>query len=300
MKRLFIVNPLSERVSRKGSVLEQLTSDDSPIVHLNTFDGLPEAVSRAAEDNIEHVIIEGGDGTVQGVISEFLRQEERFVNFPKFSIIPSGMTNQVSKNIGLTSAKKRRVIARLSSSQLKATTLPLLILSGGNEPEQSGFLFSTGAIPQITNYTKSQLHGKGIGGSLAVIGGVIKAIRGNDDTLMQSSAIDIKDIYQGDHLGTVLTTLPSLLLGLDPFWGKGDVPLRFTWATAEYKKLGRNIVSLWLGRKSKDRSHDGLFSKNCDQLDFNYSGPVVLDGEFLSFPTGKFTIRPSRPVTFLH
>lgn len=300
MKRLFIVNPLSERVSRKGAALEQLTSDDSRVVHLNPFDVLPAAVSKAAEDNIEHVIIEGGDGTVQGVISEFLRQEDSFASFPKFSIIPGGMTNQVAKNIGFASAKKNRVAARLSSSQFKETTIPLLILTDDNGQQQSGFLFSTGAIPQLTDYTKNQLHGKGVGGSLAVIGGVIKAIRGNDDTLMQSSAIDINGLYQGAHLGTVLTTLPSLLLGLDPFWSEDDAPLRLTWATSEYKKLGRNIFSLWLGRKSKDRSHDGLFSQNCDHIDFNYSGPVVLDGEFLSFPTGKFTIRPSRPVTFLH
>ena len=298
MKRLFIVNPLSERVSRKGSVLAKLAISDVKTIKLDPFNVIIDEVSQAAKDKIEHVVIEGGDGTVQGVISEFLRQENSFENFPYFSIIPGGMTNQVCKNIGFKSARRNYVAKRLSTT-LVESPFPLLMVADEEGVQYAGFLFSTGAMPQITRYTTSKLHTKGVGGTLAVIGGIVKGIRGDDATLMQTSDIEIEDVYKGDHLGTILTTLPSLIIGLDPFWGKGNAPLRLTWASADYQKLGRNIISLWRGKKSKDRSDDGLYSMRCEQLDITYSGPVVLDGEFLSFPTNKFTIRPSRPVTFL-
>jgi len=298
MRRLFIVNSLSERVARKGSVLHELYGDTEDIFYLDPFDHLPSAVERAAIDKVEHVIIEGGDGTVQGVISEFLRQEDRFANFPKFSIIPGGMTNQVAKNIGFASASPHRVKTKLAS-ELSPTNNPLLIASELDGPDYSGFLFSTGAIPQITRYTTGQLHRKGIGGSLAVFGGILKGIRGDDATLMQLTSVHLDDLYEGEHLGTVITTLPGLILGLDPFWGEEEAPLRLTWVTSGYKKLGRNILGLWLGRKSVDRRKDGIFSVCRNEINYSYSGPVVLDGEFLSFPSGKFTVRASRPVTFL-
>ena len=299
MKRLFIVNPLSERVAKKGSTLEQLKDFSAHLTYLQPFDNIFDAVDVAKNDKINHVFIEGGDGTAQGVVTEFLRQYEKFEHFPKFSILPGGMTNQVSKNIGLRSAKKRYVSSCLNT-ELKPIVIQLLWVSESNGPKHAGFLFSTGAIPQLTQYTTATLHGKGIGGTFAVLGGIMKAIRGNDKTLMKPSTIEIESLFDGEHLGTIATTLPSLLLGLDPFWGPQNAPLRFTYADANYQKLGRNILGLWMGRKERDRSQDGLFSSCHNLLNFDYSGPVVLDGEFLDFPSGRFTVSLSKPITFLN
>jgi len=299
VKQLFIVNLLSERVARLGSALESLAKEtDTTCFVLDPFDALPSAVTQAAKDKIEHVVIEGGDGTVQGVISAFLHQADKFAPFPVFSIVPGGMTNQVAKNIGLKSAKPRAVRAALKSD-LKPIHLPLLNVIDPDGPHYAGFLFSTGAIPQITRYTTSKLHKKGIGGSLAVLGGILKGIRGNDASLMKTTPVKINDIHNGQHLGTVVTTLPSLILGLDPFWGNQDAPLRLTWVKETYRRMGRNVISLWLGSKTKDRSADGFYSQCANTLSYEYDGEIVLDGEFLSIPSGKFTIHPTRSVTFL-
>lgn len=299
MKRLCIVNLLSERVARKGSVLEPLAEKMGVnCFRLDPFDALPSAVTQAAKDGVEHVVIEGGDGTVQGVISAFLYQIDRFDTFPAFTIVPGGMTNQVAKNIGLKSAKAKPVETALNGS-LNAIELPLLNVVDSDGPNYAGFLFSTGAIPQITRYTTSKLHSKGIGGSMAVLGGIFKGIRGKDSALMKPTTVDIEGLYSGLHLGTVVTTLPSLIMGLDPFWGPENAPLRVTWVEGNYRRLPQNLLSVWLGGKSKDRSQDGLYSKCVKALEYQYAGDIVLDGEFLSIPSGKFTVRPTRPVTFL-
>ena len=299
MSRLFIVNLLSERVSQKGSVLEPLAIETGiSCLRLDPFDVLPTAVTQAAKDKVSHVVIEGGDGTVQGVVSAFLYQADKFETFPAFSIVPGGMTNQVAKNIGLKSAKAKSVRTALDSSLTKVE-IPLLSIIDSDGPKYAGFLLSTGAIPQITRYTTSELHQRGVGGSAAVVGGILKGIRGNDDTLMQITPVVMDGIYKGPHLGTVVTTLPSLIMGLDPFWGTGDAPLRLTWVDGTYRALGRHIFGLWAGSKSKDRSADGLHSRRLDTLSYHYDGDIVLDGEFLSIPSGKFTVQPTRAVTFL-
>jgi len=299
VKRLFIVNLLSERVAKQGSYLLPLAEElGIGSFILDSFAALPDAVTQAAEDKVEHVLIEGGDGTVQGVLSAFLQQVEQFNPFPAFSIVPGGMTNQVAKNIGLK-AKSTAALKSALSDELSETKIPLLNILDFEGAQYSGFLFSTGAIPQITRYTTSQLHRKGIGGSAAVVGGILKGIRGDDASLMQTTHVEIDDLYSGLHLGTIVTTLPSLMMGFDPFWGTGDGPLRVTWADETYRALGRNILAVWAGSKTKDRSADGLHSRRVDSLSYEYNGDIVLDGEFLSIPSGKFTVRPTRPVTFL-
>ena len=299
MSRLFIVNPLSERAARKGSVLEPLAEEmNIDYVRLDPFNVLPAAVTQAAKNGINHVIIEGGDGTVQGVLSAFLNQREKFNSFPSFSIIPAGMTNQVAKNIGLKSAKPNSVKSALNEN-LTPVDVPIINVVDSDGPRYAGFLFSTGAIPQITRYTTREIHKKGIGGSLAVLFGILKGLRGNDDALMKITPVSLDGLYEGPHLGTVVTTLPSLIMGLDPFWGGEPAPLRLTWVQGNYRRLARNVFSLWMGRKSKDRSRDGLHSKCVESLAYQYDGEIVLDGEFLSIPSGKFTVTATRPVTFL-
>lgn len=299
MTRLFIVNLLSERVARKGSVLESLAKEtDTECLRLDPFDALPSAVAKAAKDDVDHVVIEGGDGTVQGVISAFLYQADKFKSFPSFSIIPGGMTNQVAKNIGLNSAKYKSVKSVLNQP-MKAIEIPLLNVIDSEGPSYAGFLFSTGAIPQITRYTTGELHRKGIGGSAAVLGGILKGMRGDDDALMQKTPLRMQGLYDGSHLGTVVTTLPSLIMGLDPFWGEGEGPIRVTWVDQSYKGLAKNILQIWAGQKTKDRKADGFYSKRVHEISYEYEGDIVLDGEFLSIPSGKFTVRTTRPVTFL-
>ena len=299
MTRLFIVNLLSERVARKGSVLEPLAQATSTTCfRLDPFDALPSAVAKAAEAGVDHVVIEGGDGTVQGVISAFLYQADKFNSFPSFSIVPGGMTNQVAKNIGLKSAGSKWVNSALNGP-MKALEIPLLNVIDSEGPSYAGFLFSTGAIPQITRYTTGELHRKGIGGSAAVLGGIFKGMRGDDKGLMQTTPLRMEGLFDGLHLGTVVTTLPSLIMRLDPFWGDGEGPIRVTWVDQSYKGLGKNILQIWMGQKSKDRSSDGFYSKRVNEISYEYKGDIVLDGEFLSIPSGKFTVRPTRPVTFL-
>ena len=103
----------------------------------------------------------------------------------------------------------------------------------------------------------------------------------------------------GAHLGTIVTTLPSLMMGLDPFWGEGEGHLRVLYADARARRLVRNLTGLWLGRKSIDRSGDGLESFQSDGLTYHYTGPTILDGEKLEMASGQFTLSATRPLPFV-
>lgn len=307
MPALFIVNHQSKRVATKGSQLIRFAAKygqevDLDLHDIGDFKALPNKVSQCAKTGHKQIFIEGGDGTVQGVLSEFLRQAETFPSgLPNFAIIAGGMTNQVAKNIGLRPA----MIGAALNGNLRTKAMPLLQIETSSPKPHYGFLFSTGAVPMVTEYTKNTLHKKGIGGSMAVAAGILKGISSSNDDVLQPTAIKMRSLddttikIDKSHIGTVLTTLPSLIIGFDPFWGRENGPLRLTYVDENYRSLYRNVAGLWLGGKKRDRSQDGLESWNLSHVEYSYDGPSVLDGEPIISANGKFTITASQALNFI-
>lgn len=297
----FVMNTASAKVAKKGALLPTLAETYKAILRdVGDFSDVDRLVKDALAAKAEHIVIEGGDGTVQGILTEFLRQEKAR-NLPLFTLVPGGNTNQVARNIGLSTATPQ-ALAKALSSRREIKSAPLLRIKDKAQRKYYGFLFSSGALPQVTDYTKYKLHDRGIGGSLAVIGGILKGATGTSSITNPTKVklnIDADGLQKlrGPHLGTIVTTLPGLMLGLDPFWGEGERPLRVTYVAGEYQKLVRHVASLWLGNKSKDRSQDGMYSWTADRLSYRYKGPCVLDGEVLDLTKG-FKIRPTQPIRF--
>lgn len=297
----FVVNTASAKVAKKGALLPALAETHNAILRdVGDFSDVDSLVKDALAAKAQHIVIEGGDGTVQGVLTEFLRQEKAR-NLPIFTLVPGGNTNQVARNIGLSAATPQALAHALSADK-NIKEAPLLRIKDKAQRKYYGFLFSSGALPQVTDYTKDKLHDRGIGGSIAVIGGILKGAAGTSSITTPTKVklnIDADGLQKlrGPHLGTIVTTLPGLMLGLDPFWGEGERPLRVTYVAGEYQKLVRHVASLWLGNKSKDRRRDGMYSWTADGLKYRYSGPCVLDGELLELTKG-FKIRATRPIRF--
>ena len=297
MSAAFFINPHSERVSRKGSRLSSYAPDyDAKVYSLARFEALPAQVENALQTT-DLFVIEGGDGTVQCVMSETLRQVEAGAPLPDFAIASGGMTNQVAKIIGMRRVSRAGLRALHDDPDVLDTRL--LKLSAHDRPDQYGFLFSTGALPMVTDYAKSELHSRGIGGSAAVAGGLIKAVTSERDTVMPATDCELEiagQRFSGPHLGTVATTLPTVALGLDPFWGTGRGALRLTYVDGSHKGLFRHVAGVWVGFKDRDRSPDGFHSFNAEEARFLYHGPVMLDGEPMDAGTGRFQLSTSRPV----
>jgi diacylglycerol kinase family enzyme len=297
----FVFNAASAKVAKKGALLPKIAKKHNAFLRdVGDFTDVDTLVRDALAAKAEHIFIEGGDGTVQGILTECLRHEKAR-NLPIFTIVPGGNTNQVARNIGLGAATPQAVAKALSPNKT-ISHAPLLRVKDKMQRKYYGFLFSSGALPQVTDYTKDKLHDRGIGGSMAVIGGILKGATGTSGiTTPTKIKLDVNADglrkLRGPHLGTIVTTLPGLMLKLDPFWGEGDRPLRVTYVAGDYQKLVRHVASLWLGNKSKDRSRDGMYSWTADGLKYRYKGPCVLDGELLELSKG-FKIRATKPIRF--
>lgn len=308
MSILAISNANARTVAKQGSALslKRLPAGSQHFISQDRSDLLP-LMKKAREAATDHILIEGGDGTVRTVMTALLNSYEESDDLPAISILPSGTTNQIARNIGL---KDISDLDTIQKGNISAHTLSLVRIDRVNEEKTPtnplyGFLFSTGALPHISRFAQDKLNGNGVGGGTAVVGAVLKAVTGDKSRLMppmkhkMKARIADQTIFKhkGVALGTIMTTLPSLMLGLDPFWGEEDAPLRMTWAEADSRKLGRNVAGLWMGRK-QDRAQDGYYSHNIDRLTLKTKAPATLDGDFLDFSKQKLRISASRPVTF--
>lgn len=309
MDYLFIVNPQSQSVKTKGSVLKTVKAGrKAQLCLLDDFSALTDLVEKAIKEQTQWVFIEGGDGTTHGVLTAFLRRRRAFHTFPKFTILPGGMTNQVARNIGLKRASASRIESLIVNENQTPLSFPVLKLDVAGSAAQYGFVFSSGGIPSATEYCTSKMYHKGLGGTLAVAATLARGVAGSKrirDEMMPATPLDLRITgpreethLTEDHLATIVTTLPGLILNIDPFWGEGEGPLRLTYARANAQKMVRNLMSIWLGQKGKDRKIDGFESFNALSLRYNYSGPVVLDGETIALPENRVVVGASDPVDF--
>ena len=304
MSVLAISNANAKKVAKGGSLLNSTLLPETAIHHhTKTPTDLLPVFKQVIETNINHLVIEGGDGTVRTVLSALLNSHNENQTLPTISILPRGTTNQIARNLGV---KRPADLTAIFNGRFREISMPLIKINSKDLDPRYGFLFSTGALPHVSRFAQDKINAKGVGGGSAVIGAVVKAVTSDKASLMPPAKHRLKGKtgnshtvfnHKGPALGTIMTTLPTLMMGLDPFWGEEKAPLRVTWAEADSTKLGRTVAGLWAGRKI-NRSVDGYHSHNIDKLSLRTKAPATLDGDFLDISGQKLKISASRPLTF--
>ena len=154
-KICFIYNPHSAGVLKRGSFLKKNHQKLNGQLHsLEKFSDVKVIVCKALKNKVSHICIEGGDGTVHGVMTEFLKQSSN-LTLPSFILIPGGNTNQISRNIGIKSTSIKALEKSFKNDN--TTNIPMLSITDDKNNSYYGFLFSSGALPQMTEYTKKKI-----------------------------------------------------------------------------------------------------------------------------------------------
>lgn len=307
MRPFFIANPNSATVKKRGSVLEAIALErDVPFLKTKDTTELDEIIHAAAKQEFNWFSIEGGDGTAQATLSAYMRNRDAFRQPPSFTLLPGGMTNQIARQIGLKRPLKTRMRELLAQAQPVSKLMPMVQVNIPDQTDQFGFLFSTGALPMATRYYFNTLHKDGKVGPGAVTTMIRKGFAGrNREELYHNTPMSLRITgpkeethISEEHLTSLVTTLPGLMLGLDPFWADGEAPLRLTYVHGNAKKVLRNLLAVWAGLKQKDRTKDGFESWRADVLKYEYEGPVLLDGDPIHAPDHTLYIRATEPVEF--
>lgn len=314
---VLITNPRSHWVSRNGSRLKAIAAalPEAVLLIAEDVSDLTGAISAEIEKGQNVFLIEGGDGTVQAVLTTCVTHRQFDPAVFLFGILPGGSTNLAYRLFGINridrTALEARVRALINNGQNTAIhTQRALRLSS---PEQGrtlvGFLLSTGSLARTMLFTQRHMHSARRRGVLSVIKTIAqlaarpRSTRDEDgEPIIRPSEFTVENTggVTSRRAFTVFSTLDRLSLEINPFWNRGEHPIAQTYSEWPIRSLRIGILKLVTGLAGQRLEKHGLASAGLSELRFRCDGPMVLDGEQVSGPPrDTFHLKATPELRFL-
>jgi diacylglycerol kinase (ATP) len=292
-----------------------LLHDHPQVKHLAFHDisDLGECLREMAASGVTHLVISGGDGTVQASISALINNNP-FPEMPKLSLLSAGMTNVIARDLGeteLPAPHLKRLIERVEAGDpgetVQRAVMTLDLGDGG--PPIHGFLLGAIAFYQGTILGRRKVHGMGFTQSLASKIGILLSVlrvlwygpgaKSGFSGERVAMALDDKAEPPQDLFLLVATTLTGILPGIKPFWGQGPGRMKITTISHPPRRFARAALPALRGKPRSWMEAYGYCSRRAEQLECDLVTPVVFDGEFLETDGGpgfKLSVGPT--ITF--
>ncbi|MDA9865275.1 diacylglycerol kinase family protein [bacterium] len=313
MKIGLISNPLSRANRNSGGVAARVTPSadvfvSQPCDHVQLVDDL----KGFAQDGVDLIVIDGGDGTVRDVISNIHHAYN--ASWPRFAILPSGKTNVIAGEVGQFEAGYKgwqQLLAANETGKLgcvEKTCAALEITWPLTEkPAQRGFLLGFAAFAEGKRIAEEKLHPMGIAKGLAVAIAIGSVLRRNvmSGSKNNQTAGDAGSVHVGGeqvdiarHFLVLASTLDRLTLGMRPFWDQGTGDINWLDISAPPKRVVLGLLLLAMGKRKPWMEQGGYKSGRAKVLDIKFDEPFVLDGELYD-PHGHIRVSASRPIRFI-
>lgn len=270
------------------------------------------ALAGFASRNVDLLVVNGGDGTVQATLTA-LYGRPPVTPPPLLALLEAGTTSMHARDLGVR-GDPTAGLARIRAWNLdrgrgenSIQQRPVLKVSQGVDEEPlCGMFFGSGAIPLGIDICHGSMNPDGRRGELIpgliIARFLLAALTGNDRLLPATAmgiSLDGTSPRRHDYLFAMVSTLERLFLGLHPFWGSEAGPLHFTALKAKPPRLLRNLPSLLRGRRTATATpENGYYSSNAGRIILDFRGTFTLDGELFQ-ARSPLTIEPAGPARFL-
>ena len=312
-----IHNPKSGNNRRRGrlaAVREQLASARVPLREADTLEGIVAATRALLGSGAEIIAVNGGDGTVQAVLTGMFRFDLTGPP-PLLAILPGGTTNTTARNVGY-GARGGVALAELVDLAARGALRgevdqrAVVRVKRGNDPAPLYAMFvGAGAVYHGIRLAKEQVESRGMRGqlgagiALAVFMGKIATGEGGRlfPPLVARIAIDGASAREEHLLGLLVSTMDRQFLDLQPYWGTEIGALRFTELATGPRHVMRGLMSVIRGRPNRFMTvENGYRSCNADRVELELDSGFTLDGElFAAGPGGRVALSGDRTAFFL-
>lgn len=301
----FVHNARSERNKQGFRDLEPIIGATPGLVRLD-FDAahsLAEVARELARMQPALIVINGGDGTVQGLLTAML-EDRRMESIPPIAILPRGMANMTANDCGLRS-KGPRALQRLLDAARDGTLYRhvvhrhvLRVANIEEGPAEHGMFMGALGIYDAIQHCKAHVHTRGLKGGMAnsttlaslllqlAIGRRPPGMLGGEEVEI---ATDAGLVRRGRELLLLATTLDRLVVASRPFWNTGSGRVRFTTIGYPPEHLLRSAYAVLWGR-DRSRLPESYLSFGTDRVEIAMASRFTIDGQF-------FTPLRNRPVT---
>lgn len=295
-----ISNGTAHRNLTRKSAPACVSSDQwsAPLTHIE----LSNALARFAAEDVNVLVVDGGDGTVREVLTAAFHHFPRA--FPTVVLIPSGKTNALALDLGIPADWTiASALQSIRNGRIKQRSPLEVWRQGSSTPDLRGFLFGAGAFVRATRLAQD-VHRLGVFDGLAVGLSLASAIAqtffgGRRNTWRQGEhmSIETADGRAAERsfyiaLGSTLNRLP---LGIRPF-GKQRNGLKLLGIDAPPRRMLVSVPALLAGSEAAWLGRAGYHRTNADTLHLSLKNGFILDGEF--YPGGNLTLNRGAPLNF--
>ena len=295
MSRIGVIsNPNSHQNRRSLSIVSE-AAKSSGLTHvvLDDMADLLPALEELAAADVALLVVNGGDGTLQAVLTALL-EDRPFERLPWLAVLPRGMTNMSACDVGVT-GRPDHALARLAElargqglgqSLVSRSVLRLENISGW--PTQRAMFFGAGGICAAIDYCRTKVHPWRLtadwASGLTLLGLLASwVLRGGRSTVVRRETISVSldnGPEASENLLLVLaTTLDKLVMNSTPFWHQKGEPLRYTAVRYPPERLLRSARRVLYGGNERDLPADCYQSCGAHRVRLRYDGRFTLDGQ---------------------
>jgi diacylglycerol kinase family enzyme len=304
--RIGLLNNLRAGASERqvGETLD-LLRDYPHVYHVETESvrAVPEALASLARQQIDLLIVNGGDGTLQYALTQILTTDD-FEKIPMVAPLRSGRTNMNARDFGAHRNPRtglKGLLDDIHAGKLSERMVdrPLLRVETLRDHHVSyGFFFGAGMIHRAITRTHDLFPpgGQGVlGASLVTAGLIMRAGTNKPDAVLAPDKVHIvldgEPIDRSEFTVVIASSLQRMFLNLNPFWGKEEGPVRFTAVATGSHRMATAIPGILKGRpRSFVKPENGYTSRNVDTAELRLDAGFTVDGEIVE-PRSNEVIR---------
>jgi hypothetical protein len=312
-----ISNPKSTGNLAQLPLIRAFCADHPNIFHyeVEAADQIGEAMRTIARIEPAVLAINGGDGTVQAVLTELHNGGHFGSAAPPVAVLPSGKTNLIALDLGahgnpIEALDKLLTITRADLAP-HLVARELIALSGGETgitPVIGMFLGGAG-LADIMLYCRERVYPLGLPNSIshfitaiAVVLRQVFRLRASflpPEPAMLSVQVRRDGAITGRFAFLFVTTLEKLLLSGEVS-SHGNGPLKFVAVEQNPVSMLRAFFASLVGRLGRTKL-DGVHVEEADEIAIEgEASQVILDGETFRAGLGKpIFLRPAQPLSFV-
>jgi phage terminase large subunit-like protein len=297
MRKLGLISNTLSQGNRKGlDAISAVASGSGQVLHerLTTIAQLTRILAGFVHENVDIIAVNGGDGTVQAVLTE-LFEARPFTEIPPLAILAGGMTNTNAKDIGFRGAPAKalsQLIALVRQDRLDDHLIRRHVLRienvAGHSAQRAMFFGSAGIVRAI-EVCRERVHARGLQANWAngvtlvglLLGWIFgkersETFRGDNIAISFDGAPMERDIY----LVVLATTLDQIIVRSRPFWNAGEGHVRFTSIAYPPKRLLRYAFRILYGGPDRELPETTYRSRTTRRAVLEMDCPFTLDGQF--------------------
>ncbi|MCP4035884.1 MAG: hypothetical protein GY733_03020 [bacterium] len=279
---------------------------------------VPEALAELARQEVDLLVVNGGDGTLQYALTEILEHRAFDGRVPMIAPLCGGRTNMSAGDLGASKAAVQGFAGLLDdveNGNLKERISPRRVLRiryGMDRQVQYGMFFGLGVIHRAIGLNHELFdndHSRSIQGALGaslVTASLLGRLAAGDKAgILQPDKVQVmidgEMQDRGEFFLMIASSLNRLFSRMQPFWGEGSGGVQFTTIASDGHRIPRSLLGILRGKPLPFVTEEnGYLSRNALRVDLILDCGFTIDGElFDPIPGHHVELTANRTVQFV-